>query len=187
MQRLEGIRALLARVQTDEPIVANLGGATFELHAAGAREANLYTWGGMGLVSSIGLGIALAQPDKKVFVTDGDGSLLMNLGSLATIARQRPPNLVHIVWDNHQWLETGGQPTHTATGTSLAEIAVGAGIPKVLAVSTLEGFEDALDQAVAEDGPWCIVCDVDATGSAPRPEVAADENMIRFRRLMQSG
>ena len=115
MRRDEGVRALLDRV-TDEPIIANLGPATADLFAAGDRDANLYSFGGMGLVSSIGLGVAMTAPGRKVYVTDGDGSLLMNLGSLATIARVRPPNLVLIVWDNHQWAETGGQPTHTATG-----------------------------------------------------------------------
>lgn len=101
MERPEGIRVVLRRLK-NEPIIANLGPATFDLFALGDREANLYTWGGMGLVSSIGLGVALAAPERKVIVMDGDGSLLMNLGSLATIARQRPPNLVHIIWDNHQ-------------------------------------------------------------------------------------
>lgn len=130
MERPEGIRVVLRRMK-NEPILANLCPATFDLFASGDREANLYTWGGMGLVSSIGLGVALAAPDRKVIVMDGDGSLLMNLGSLATIARKRPLNLVHIVWDNHQWAETRGQPTHTFTGTDLAAIARGADITRV--------------------------------------------------------
>jgi sulfopyruvate decarboxylase subunit beta len=180
MERPEGIRALLRRV-TNEPIVANLGPATFDLYALGDRDLNLYTWGAMGLVSSIGLGVALAAPDRKVIVLDGDGSLLMNLGSLATIARQRPTNLVHIIWDNHQWAETGGQPTHTATGTSLAGVAQAAGIPHVAAVSTLQRLEEVLDQALAQDGPWCIVAEVEEKGRAPRPTVEIEANLSRFR------
>ena len=181
MLRRDGLRALLQRVN-HEPIIANLGGATFELYAEQDRDANLYTWGAMGLASSIGLGVALAATDRKEFVANGDGWLLMNLGSLATIARQRPTNLVHIVWDNHQWAETGGQPTHTATGTDLAGIARAAGIPKVAAVATLEAFEEALDQAINEDGPWCIVVDTEAGPKAPRPSIASEENLLKFRR-----
>ena len=180
MDRPEGIQALLDRV-SDEPIISNLGPATFDLFALGDRAANLYTWGGMGLVSSLGLGVALAAPDRKVIVMDGDGSLLMNLGSLGTIARQRPANLVHLVWDNHQWAETGGQPTHTATGTDLATVARGAGIPRVEAVETLPELEDALDQALREDGPWCIVAEVEERGRAPRPEVQIEANLLRFQ------
>ncbi|MEX2599335.1 MAG: thiamine pyrophosphate-dependent enzyme [Dehalococcoidia bacterium] len=181
MLRRDGLRALIQRID-DEPIIANLGGATFDLHAVQDRDANLYTWGAMGLASSIGLGVALAAADRKVFIADGDGSLLMNLGSLGTIARQRPANLVHIVWDNHQWAETGGQPTHTATGTDLAGIARAAGIPKVASVSTLEAFEEALDQAIDEDGPWCIVVDTEEGEKSPRPSIASEENLLKFRR-----
>ena len=171
---------------TDEPIIANLGPATADLFAAGDRDANLYSFGGMGLVSSIGLGVAMTAPERKVYVTDGDGSLLMNLGSLATIARVRPANLVLIVWDNHQWAETGGQPTHTATGTDLAGIAKAAGIPRVAAVSTIEAFEEALDQAVREDGPWCIVADVEERGRPKRPILDIEANLLRFRRTFES-
>ena len=184
MLRPDGIRALLRRVKDDEPIIANLGSATFDLYAEQDRPANLYTWGAMGCVSSIGLGVALAAPGRRVFVTDGDGSLLMNLGSLATIARQAPPNLVLIVWDNHQWAETGGQPTHTATGTDLAGIARASGIREVASVDTLEAFEEALDRSIATDGPWCIVADIDERGHGPRPSVNADENFLTFRRAL---
>lgn len=181
MLRPDGIRALLERV-TDEPIIANLGSATFDLYHAQQRDANFYTWGAMGMVSSIGLGVALAAPEKKVYVIDGDGSLLMNLGSLSTIARQNPKNLVHIVMDNQQWAETGGQPTHTSTGTDLAEIARGSGIARVVRVSSLEDFEDALDSAIREEGPWCIVADIEEQGHGARPPVSVEENLLRFRR-----
>jgi len=180
VERPDGIRALLARV-TDEPIIANLGPATFDLFALGDRPANLYTWGGMGLVSSLGLGVALAAPDRKVIVMDGDGSLLMNLGTLGTIARQRPPNLIHLVWDNHQWSETGGQPTHTATGTDLAAFARGAGIRRVEAVATLPDLDNALVTALRENGPWCIVAEVEEKGRAPRPDVQLEANLLRFQ------
>ena len=185
MRRDEGVRALLDRV-TDEPIIANLGPATADLFAAGDRDANLDSFGGMGLVSSIGLGVALAAPGRRVYVTDGDGSLLMNLGSLATIALMRPANLVLIVWDNHQWAETGGQPTHTASGTDLAGIATAAGIPHVAAVATIEAFEASLDEAMREDGPWCIVADVEEEGRATRPILDIEANLLRFRRTFEA-
>lgn len=184
MLRVDAIKAVLERVG-DAPIVANLGGTTFHLHNLEDRDANLYTWGAMGLASSIGLGVALAAPDRKVVVMDGDGSLLMNLGSLGTIARQSPANLVHIVWDNHQWAGTGGQPTHTAEVTDLAAVARGAGIRNVAAVSTLEALEEAFDLAMREEGPWCIVADVEGSDFPDRPDVSIEENLQRFRRTFR--
>ena len=97
-------------------------------------------WGAMGSVSSIGLGLALARPDLRVVVLDGDGSLLMNLGSLATISAQRPVNLVHIVFDNRMYETTGGQPTHTAAGVNLAAIARAAGLTAVRESSDVSSF-----------------------------------------------
>ena len=186
MQRRDGVAALRRRV-TNEPIIANLGPATFDLYASGDRDENLYTWGAMGLASSIALGVALAVPTRKVFVTDGDGSLLMNLGSLATIARQAPANIVHIVWDNQMWYETGGQPTHTSTGADLAGIAKASGIPNVVKASTIEAFEEALDHAISEDGPWFIHVDVEESGDKrERPKVMVEENLLTFRRAFTS-
>ena len=184
MDRSEGIRALLRRV-SNEPIISNLGPATYDLFGSEDRAANLYTWGGMGMVSSLGLGVALAAPGRKVIVMDGDGSLLMNLGSLATIARQSPRNLVHLVWDNHQWGETGGQPTHTSTGTDLAAVARAAGVPRVAAVGPLKDLEETLGRALIEDGPWCIVSEVEERGRAPRPAVETEVNMLLFRSTFQ--
>src|SRR5204862_5031412 len=122
MNRLEATRLLVAAVDA-EPIVASLGHPAYDLFAAGDRPANFYTWGSMGLASSIGLGLALARPDLRVFIVDGDGSLLMNLGSLATIGWTRPSNLVLIVWDNEKHGTTGGQETATAHGADLAAVA----------------------------------------------------------------
>ena len=185
MLRPDCIRAVLKHV-TIEPIISNLGPATFDLHNIEDRAANLYTWGGMGLVSSIGLGVALVAKDRKVVVMDGDGSLLMNLGSLATIARQRPPNLVHLVWDNELWAETGGQPTHTSTGTDLAAVATAAGISQVASVTTINELEKTLNRAFREDGPWCIVAKVEEHGRAPRPTVESESNLRRFKSTFQS-
>jgi sulfopyruvate decarboxylase subunit beta len=118
MTRLEATRAICS-VAGDAAIIASLGHPAYDLFAADDRPRNFYTWGSMGLASSIGLGLALARPDVRVFVLDGDGSLLMNLGSLATIGLLHPPNLVVIVMDNEEYATTGGQPTPTAYGADL--------------------------------------------------------------------
>ncbi len=169
------------------PIITNLGGASWKLCAAGDRPENLYLRGSMGLTASIGLGLAIALTDRKVIVLDGDGSVLMNLGALCNIADQSPKNLIHIVWDNEQWGETGGQPTHTSGKASLAGIAREAGIEKVAEVAEMEAFKRVVLQALREDGPWCIVAKVeDRDKTAKMPQLAGDENLMRFRRSLLS-
>ena len=120
--RLDATRNLMA-VLDKEPVIASLGHPAYDLFAARDRPENFYTWGSMGLASSIGLGLALAQPALHVIVLDGDGSLLMNLGSLATIGLLQPSNLTVIVMDNEEYGTTGGQATPTATGAELAAAA----------------------------------------------------------------
>jgi thiamine pyrophosphate-dependent acetolactate synthase large subunit-like protein len=122
MTRLEATRAI-CDVAGDAAIIASLGHPAYDLFAAADRPRNFYTWGSMGLASSIGLGLALARPDVRVVVLDGDGSLLMNLGSLATIGLLRRSNLVVIVMDNQEYATTGGQPTPTAFGADLEAAA----------------------------------------------------------------
>ena len=102
--------------------MAILGPTSDELYHAGHRDRNFYTYGNMGLCSSIALGMALSTGDKVISL-DGDGSLLMNLGTIATIGREKPENLVVVVWDNEAWGQTGGQPSHTSTNTNLEEVA----------------------------------------------------------------
>ena len=186
MLRREGLE-LIRDLITDQPVIANLGPSTFDLHASGHRDVNLYTWGAMGLASSLGLGVAVVNPHLKVLVTDGDGSLLMNLGSLATIARQSPQNLIHIVWDNKMWFETGGQATHTSTGANLAGIARESGIKNVREISDSTAFKVALLDALENDGPWFIHVHVEESDEKRnRPEVMVEENLIRFRRALQN-
>ncbi len=154
---------------TDHLVVASLGNAKYDLFRAGDRALNFYLWNSMGMASSMGLGMAMAQPGRQVVILDGDGALLMNLGSLATEALRRPPNLVHIVWDNRQYQLTGGQPTHTAYYTDLARVAEGAGFEKVERAETQQAFERAVDRAMAEPGPWFIHGIVDDATSPARP------------------
>src|SRR5881396_3438830 len=135
MTRLDATR-MVVMLAGDAPIVASLGHPAYDLFAAGDRPQNFYTWGSMGLASSIGLGLALARPDLRVFVVDGDGSLLMNLGSLATIGWTQPANLVLVVWDNEQHGTTGGQATATARGADLEAAARALGIRATACVRT---------------------------------------------------
>jgi thiamine pyrophosphate-dependent acetolactate synthase large subunit-like protein len=153
----------------DELVVASLGNAKYDLFLAGDRPLNFYLWNSMGMACSMALGLAMAQPQRRVIVLDGDGALLMNLGSLATEAVAKPANLIHIVWDNRQYQLTGGQPTHTAFGTDLARIAEGAGLEQVERVETLEAFRSAFDRAMSNPGPWFILALVGPEASPGRP------------------
>jgi thiamine pyrophosphate-dependent acetolactate synthase large subunit-like protein len=168
MNRLDATRRLLAMLD-HEPIVASLGHPAYDLFAAGDRPENFYTWGSMGLASSIGLGLAMARPTLRVFVLDGDGSLLMNLGSLATIGWTRAPNLVVVVWDNALYGTTGGQATATAHGADL-EVAARAMGARATATARTEGeFDAAIARSRLEDGPWVIVAKVAESAPAVKP------------------
>ena len=148
---------LLAERLTREVVVSNLGQASLDLQQIADRPLNCDTFGAMGQCSSIALGIALARPDVRVICLDGDGSLLMNLGSLCTIANQAPRNYALIIWDNEVHQTTGGQPTATAARSSLAGIARGAGIDKAIEVRTEDELRRAYDRVLSEDGPL-VVC-----------------------------
>jgi thiamine pyrophosphate-dependent acetolactate synthase large subunit-like protein len=169
--RLEATRLLVSALGSDQttPIVASLGHPAYDLFAAGDRPANFYTWGSMGLASSIGLGLAMARPDRRVVVLDGDGSLLMNLGSLATIGWTRPKNLILVVWDNQSYATTGGQDTATAHGADLAATASGMGIRHSVTVRSELELKDAFTRALTQDGPWTIVARVDESPPSTKP------------------
>lgn len=158
--RLTRARAtsLLAERLTGEVVVSNLGQATLDFQRLADRPLNCYTFGSMGQCSSIALGIALARPDVRVICVDGDGSLLMNLGSLCTIATTAPKNYALVIWDNEVHQTTGGQPTATAFRSSLAAIARGAGVEKTMEVWTDQELVSAYGRILSEDGP--IVVDV---------------------------
>jgi len=169
INRLEATRYLVHRL-SDEPIIASCGNPKFDLFTAAAeRKANFYMWNSMGMASSIGLGLAMALPDKKVIILDGDGAILMNLNSLTTAASKAPSNLAHIIWDNEQYQLTGGQPTHTGEKADLEMIAKGAGFNKVLTVDTMAAFKKALSQILSKPGPWILVAKTDSAGAPGRP------------------
>jgi thiamine pyrophosphate-dependent acetolactate synthase large subunit-like protein len=160
MNRLEATRAVVARLRDADAVVASLGHPAYDLYTAADRPTSFYTWGSMGLASSIGLGLAMAQPDRRIVVLDGDGSLLMNLGSLATVGWTRSKNLTIIVWDNALYGTTGGQDTATAHGADLAAAARAMGVANAVTVITTTELEQAVDRSAAESGPWVIVAKV---------------------------
>src|SRR5438128_1045547 len=180
MNRLDATRQLVS-VLGHEPVVASLGHPTYDLYVAGDRATNFYTWGSMGMASSIGLGLALARPDLRVFVVDGDGSLLMNLGSLATIGWTRPANLVVVVWDNERHGTTGGQDTATAHGADLERAARALGVSSTACVRTEAELEAAIARARATNGPWVVVAKVSESGAAAKPSL---DNVAIKRRFM---
>ncbi len=184
LSRAEGSRLLHGKL-SDEVVLGGIGGPTYDLYGAGDRDRNLYTWGSMGMISSMGLGLALARPDLRIVVIDGDGALLMNLGTLATIARKAPPNLVHIVWDDEAYETTGRQPTHTAAGADLAAIAFGAGIRQAVMVTDPDGFSAAVDRALKEPGPWFIAAKVIQEKGTARPP--RDPLFFKYRFMQAIG
>jgi len=168
MTRLDATHRLAAALGNDL-VIASLGHPAYDLFAAGDHDTYFYTWGSMGLASSVGIGLAMAQPDRRVVVLDGDGSLLMNLGSLATIGWVRPANLVVIVWDNGLYGTTGGQDTATAHGTDLDAAARAMGISATATVKTLAELDHAMARSRSQSGPWVIVAKVDESAPAVKP------------------
>ena len=143
-------------------VVAGLGAPAWDITAVGDCPENLPLWGGMGGAAMIGLGLALAQPGRKVLVITGDGEMLMGLGSLATIAVQAPPNLAILVLDNERYGETGMQETHTAYGVDLVAMGEGAGFRRTMRVTKAEEAE-VLRAAIHAEGCLLAVAKVDAT------------------------
>ncbi len=173
---------MLAERLTNEVVVSNLGQASLDLQQHADRPLNCYLFGSMGQTSSVAFGIAVARPDVRVICLDGDGSLLMNLGSLCTIANAGPRNLALFVWDNEVHQTTGGQPTATAFRSDLAAIARGAGFEKVLQVRTAEELARAYDRVFSEDGPFMV----DVKIAKGRSEGKLDRDVIGYTRRFVS-
>lgn len=183
MKRADCLRALYPELE-HRLVVTIMGACAQELYDLGHRENFFYLQHAMGLASSLGLGLACSLPRSSVVVLDGDGSVLMNLGTLATLARYRPPNLTHIIFDNGSLLSTGGFASQTASGiTDLAAVARGAGCPKVSAVRTVYEFLEALGEAFHGDSMATIVAKVEAVGPDHYGmDFHLPENAFRFAR-----
>jgi len=186
MLRIDAMRAIYP--QLEQRVVVTIMGATAaELQSVGHRPNFFYLQHAMGLASSLGLGIALARPELKVVVFDGDGSILMNLGGLTTLARYRPTNLVHVVFDNESLLSVGGFPTATATGSDIAAMAAAAGVPRTATVRDLDAFVAAFEEALGAEQLTTLVAKVEAIGpKAFVTDLPLLENRFQFARHLKS-
>ena len=188
MKRADAIQAVYPDLVVEGRVVVTIMGAVAaEMQAIGHRSNFFYLQHAMGLASSLGLGIALTRPELKVIVFDGDGSLLMNLGGLTTLARYRPRNLIHVVFDNESLLSVGGFPTATSTGSELAAMAKGAGIPRTGVVHTIDEFKAAFREALDANDLTTLVAKVEAVGPAAFvTDLSLLENRYQFQRHLQS-
>ncbi len=185
MKRRDAMESVYAELESCA-VVTIMGAVAAELQSIGHRANFFYLQHAMGLASSMGLGIALSRPDLKVVVFDGDGSVLMNLGGLTTLARYRPKNLVHVVFDNESLLSVGGFPTATSTGSDIGRMAAAAGIERATTVRTLEAFRAAFTHALTLDTLSVIVAKVEAVGpSGYVTDLSLLENRYQFQRYLK--
>ena len=167
----------------DEAVVGGIGNTNFDLWAAGQRPQNFYMLGSMGLAIPIGLGVALAQPQRRTFVLEGDGSLLMHLGSLGTVAASAPRNLAIIVFDNGMYHITGKQKTLTASTVDLVAMAKGAGLAQSEWAADEAHYEALVERALRGDGPWLIGARIDAA----KPAGVTERDPARIRQRFMAG
>jgi len=186
MLRIDALQTIYPELE-NRIVVTIMGAVAAELYIIGHRPNFFYLEHAMGLASSMGLGIALAMPQHKVIVIDGDGSLLMNLGTLSTMARYKPGNLLHIVFDNESLLSVGGFPTATSAGTDLAGIARASGIVSVVEANTLESLSKSVRDALASDTLTTVVSKVEAIGPKTfHMDLPLLENRFQFKRALET-
>ena len=180
MNRFNLTSRLVAKLKHDEAVVGGIGNTKFDLWAAGHRPQNFYMLGSMGLAFPIALGVALAQPKRRVFALEGDGSLLMQLGCLATIATQSPNNLTMVVMDNGIYQITGSQPTPAASSDVVA-VAQGCGLANSAWAADEEDFERLIQQSLSATAPCLIAARIDsqpAAGTTHRDPVQIRERFM---------
>jgi thiamine pyrophosphate-dependent acetolactate synthase large subunit-like protein len=182
MNRYGLTKRLVAQLRNDEAVIAGIGNTNFDLWASGQRPQNFYMLGSMGLAIPIALGTAIAQPQRHVIALEGDGSLLMQLGSLATVAARAPKNLTIVIWDNGLYQITGSQPSASASTADLVAIARASGIAKSAWAADEGEFERLFAAALAEGGPTLIAARIDG-----KPGVGTtDRDPVQIRaRFMQ--
>ncbi len=182
MNRFELTKRLVGQLKHEEAVIGGIGNANFDLWATGQRPQNFYMLGSMGLTIPIGLGVAIAQPDRHVIALEGDGSLLMQLGCLATVAMLKPKNLTMVVWDNGIYQITGNQPTASAATADLVAIARGSGLANSNWAADEEDFDRLFAAALKSDVPTLIAARID-----DKPGVGAtDRDPVQIRtRFMQ--
>jgi thiamine pyrophosphate-dependent acetolactate synthase large subunit-like protein len=181
MNRFDLTSRLVAKLKKQEAVIGGIGNTNFDLWATGQRPQNFYMLGSMGLAFPIALGVALAQPNRRVFALEGDGSLLMQLGCLSTIATLKPKNLVMVVMDNGVYQITGAQPTPAAAATDLIAVAIGSGLTNSSWAADEEDFERLIDQSLNVSEPMLIGVRIDdrpGTGSTRRDPVQIRERFM---------
>jgi len=181
MNRFDVTSRLVAKLKNEEAVIGGIGNTNFDLWAAGNRPQNWYMLGSMGLAFPIALGVALAQPKRRVFGLEGDGSLLMQLGALSTIATLAPKNLTMILMDNGIYQITGSQPTPAAAHTDLVAIAIASGIVNSAWAADEEDFERLIDQSMSASAPTLIGVRIDdkpGTGTTRRDPVQIRERFM---------
>jgi thiamine pyrophosphate-dependent acetolactate synthase large subunit-like protein len=181
MNRFDLTSRLVARLENEEAVVGGIGNTNFDLWAAGHRPQNFYMLGSMGLAFPIALGVALAQPNRRVFALEGDGSLLMQLGCLSTIATLKPKNLTMVVMDNGVYQITGAQPTPAAAATDLIAVAAACGLTHSTWAADEEDFERLIDQSLSASEPMLIGVRIDdkpGTGTTRRDPVQIRERFM---------
>jgi thiamine pyrophosphate-dependent acetolactate synthase large subunit-like protein len=181
MNRFDVTSRLVAKLKYEEAVIGGIGNTNFDLWAAGHRPQNFYMLGSMGLAFPIALGVALAQPDRRVFALEGDGSLLMQLGALSTIAALKPKNLIMIVMDNGIYQITGAQPTPAAGVADLVAIALGSGLANSAWAADEEDFERLVDEAMSAEAPSLIALRIDdkpGVGTTRRDPVQIRERFM---------
>ena len=185
IDRRQAVAQLVADRGDGLLVVGGLGASTWDLAAAGPHDLDFGLWGAMGGAVLIGLGLALAQPEKRVMVVTGDGEMLMGMGGLSTVALQNPGNLSIVVLDNGLYGETGGQPSHTAGGTDLAAIARGCGLPVAVTIAEEERLDEAVSLARGARGPVMVVLKINPdTPPLVLPERDPVVLKERFRRAL---
>ena len=166
LDRRAAVAKLLA-AQEDALIVTGLGSPSYDVHAHADRENHYYLWGAMGGAALVGLGLAQAQPDKRVMVITGDGEMLMAFGALATISVAKPDNLDIIVLDNQHFGETGMQESHTGMGVDFAKVALATGFEDAASLSEREELEKLCNTlSKPAQGPRLYVLKIEATNPA---------------------
>jgi thiamine pyrophosphate-dependent acetolactate synthase large subunit-like protein len=181
LERRAAMATLLAGRGDDLLVVPGLGSTCWDLAAAGDNDRNFYLWGAMGGAAMIGLGLALAQPDKRVAVVTGDGEMLMGLGAFATIGAQRPANLSILILDNGLYEETGAQPTHTAMTTDLAAVARACGIEDAQVVTDTDGVQVFSERAHRVGNAPALAVARIAPSNAPKVLPSRDGAWLRAR------
>jgi len=179
MSRAELTKRLVGKLKNEEAVVGGIGWTNFELWSAGQRPQNFYMLGSMGLAFPIALGVAIAQPRRRVIGLEGDGSLLMQVGALGTIASRNPKNLVMVVWDNGAYQITGGQPAVTATVVDVVGLARASGLDKAFWAKDEAHFDQLVDRALSEEGPFFIAAKIDS--AKPAATTHRDPAQIRER------